>query len=430
MLKTSGLMLDVHDDISGDTLRGFFPTPEAIPEVIKQAHALSPSDRDRLPDDDFALVLVDQDQKLRKYACIDEGNTRLSVLYFAANAHKLPEEAQKVAAANLATACNWYGIEVPEEIEKIAIGLATGLTLLSAPATIKGTHTQMKQNMANIKAHEAAGQTVVAKHAEVANTSLMPGQPPSDRSVKPSKTVVQKTAMSPYVDVSSSEAAKLPVEKKASRTVLNGRYPLDSYEQVKAASAYFDEFGKRMQPEERREYCLGLVKRADELGIKISSDARKYGSEGYAPEDEIKVALDARRSILMDPVERLILDELAEKKAMMSPEDFCATLEEFDKVAELAHHYDSYIPDPFYSTYGTKEAEEYSFLNGNDIVTEKDLQCFGSTKFRSLQATFGEDFAKEFQKDPVGIFKSMPLVQKRMIMRMATDNSPGSELKV
>jgi hypothetical protein len=461
MLKTSGLVLDVHDDIGGEVLRSFFPTQESIPEVIKEAHALTPKERELLPDDDYALVLIDGDQKFRKFACIDEGNTQLNVLYFAANAHKLPEEAQKVAASNLVTACGWYGIKVPEEIEKIALGLDTvakGLSLASIPSTVKGVHTQMKQNMSGIRAHEAMGQTVVSpnemKMAEVAGTSLQPSQPPSSLTVKKSLTPVLKSAaaavapddnekimhkeqpeslpqakaMKPHIDVSNKEPTVVLHDKKASRYALENRYPLDNYEQVKMASSYFDEYGRRMSPENRHTYCVNLVKRASELNIQVSDIIQRYGSEDYAPDEEIKAAFDARRNILVDDVEKLVLMELEEKRAMIDPDLFCMTLEEFDKVAGLSYHYDSYIPDPYYSTYGVKVAEDYSFVNGNDMITEMDLIRFGKTSHKSIVTSFGDDFANEFRKDPVGIFKSLPLSQKKMIMHMANDNAPGAEI--
>jgi len=44
----------------------------------------------------------------------------LSVEYFLKTAHRLPVEAQKVAAQNLVAACGWYDIEAPEELQKIA----------------------------------------------------------------------------------------------------------------------------------------------------------------------------------------------------------------------------------------------------------------------------------------------------------------------
>jgi hypothetical protein len=136
-MQTSGLILDMYDDYKGDHLRSFFPTPNDIPEFVKSAHALTPPQRDQLPDDVFALVMQNGEEVLRKYACIDEGNTIMSVMYFLENAHKLPEEAQKLAAANLQVACGWYNIQVPEVLEKIAgVGSMALGALKAAPKAI------------------------------------------------------------------------------------------------------------------------------------------------------------------------------------------------------------------------------------------------------------------------------------------------------
>ena len=123
MRSTSGLVLDVYDDFNGAVLTGLFPSREDLPVMVKSAHVISAEERKQLPDDAFALVLLNNGETLRKYACIDEGNTHLSVLYFLENAHKLPEEAQKVAAANLQVACGWYGLEC-EALTKVA-GIAS-----------------------------------------------------------------------------------------------------------------------------------------------------------------------------------------------------------------------------------------------------------------------------------------------------------------
>lgn len=122
MDKLSGLILDIYDDTKGDVLRTLYASGQDIPEQIKTAQLLQDEDRRALPDDVFALVLHDGDVTLRKYACVDAGNTVASVDYFLANAYKLPAEAQKVAAANLQVACGWYGLTPPEELEKIAMG--------------------------------------------------------------------------------------------------------------------------------------------------------------------------------------------------------------------------------------------------------------------------------------------------------------------
>ena len=144
MQKLSGLVLDVYDDPSGDVLRTIFPTPADLPEVVKEAHHLSEAERSQLPSDSFALELIDGETVLRKYACVDEGNTALNVEYFLKVAHKLPSEAQKVAARNLTTACDWYGIPVPEPLEKMALGIGT---MIAAPFVVPGQYRQAKKNM-------------------------------------------------------------------------------------------------------------------------------------------------------------------------------------------------------------------------------------------------------------------------------------------
>jgi hypothetical protein len=102
MEKLSGLVLDIYDDPAGEVLKSVFP-------------------RGCLPDDAFALILEQDGMELKKFATIDPGNTALSVEYFMKTGHKLPAEAQKVAAHNLCCACEWHGIEPPEELQKIAV---------------------------------------------------------------------------------------------------------------------------------------------------------------------------------------------------------------------------------------------------------------------------------------------------------------------
>lgn len=155
MEKLSGLVLDAADDYNGEVLRSIFPTRESVPDLIKQADGsyLRMEKRASLPDDLFALVLHEGDVALRKYACVDVGHTALSVEYFLKTAHKLPEEAQKVAAQNLSVACGWYGIEPPEALQKIALGLGTALQLgIMGPEAYKTSKEGIKRNMAVAKA--------------------------------------------------------------------------------------------------------------------------------------------------------------------------------------------------------------------------------------------------------------------------------------
>lgn len=236
----------------------------------------------------------------------------------------------------------------------------------------------------------------------------------------------QQKIMRPHVDVSAFEPPKKIQQKEAAAYALNGRYPLDSYEQVKTASAYFDEFGKRFAPEDRREYCMNLVKRAEALGIAISDDAKKYGSSTYAPDEEVKLALDARRTLLDDKKLQTALDKLAFIRPQMDPELFCLTLGEFDKTAGLEFFYDRDVPDPYYSTYGFQKEATFSEVIGNTRVTAADLEYLAMKRLPLVKGTFNEEMAKEFQKDPVGIYKSLPLAQRKVLANMACDQHAGT----
>lgn len=484
-MELSGLVLDVFDDFNGSTLREIWSSLEDVPAQVKQAHALTTEELTSLPDDVFALVLLDGAEKFRKFACIDRGNTELSVAYFLKNAFKLPKEAQQVAAENLKTACAWYDIQPPEPIEKIAIGVMTALTALPI---VKGTHQAIKENVGAMHALEGAGAGVVTPHmrdaalgrktAEASGTTLMPDQPSPDKKPRTSLAVVDKTAsighliahagkavppddnldmmhkeqpakhpqaghLRPTVDVSNSTPPKMVTEKKASNFALPSqqRYPLDSYAQVKTASVYFDTYYKGFPPQSRHEFAVNLVKRASALDIPVGDIAQKYGAEDYAPEMEIKAAFDARRLELQDNEDALDLlagvERIAREKMwkeggtieLLPAARAAEILAEFDKVAGLNHCYDRSVPDAYFSIFGFEKNanEEFSEVIGNDMVTAEDLHRLAKIGAFSVKTTFGADFQEEFLKDPIGIFKSLPLDQKKMLMRMAVSTQPGAE---
>lgn len=121
MEKFSGLVLDFYDDPNGSVLKEVYASADSLPELVKQAHALTSDEISRLPDDAFALVMTQNGQELKKFATVDAGNTVLSVAYFLKTASRLPVEAQKIAATNLVSACGWYGLECPEQLSKLAL---------------------------------------------------------------------------------------------------------------------------------------------------------------------------------------------------------------------------------------------------------------------------------------------------------------------
>lgn len=292
------------------------------------------------------------------------------------------------------------------------------------------------------------------KQADVSGTHLMPSGSPthSDPRANPTKTIrkvgealeqndgvpgeqieklPQAAPIKLRVDTTGKEAPTVPTAKEAQYYALpsHRRYPLDSYAHVKTAAIYFDENVRFMAPEIRREYCSNLVKRASMLGIDVGAHARKYGAEGYANQGQVDAALDMRKGVIKEAMHLQGLEYLRKNRELMRAEDFAVALCEFDKVASIDHLYDSDVPDPYWTTYGEKKAEDDgALLVGNDYISQEDLKRFARTSSNRLEDTFGEDFVDEFRKDPVSITKSLPVDQKKMIIRLAasslTDPTP------
>ena len=114
--KFAGVTLDYFDD-HGETLKQKFPTADDLPGVIKTASVQS---KEKLPNEAFALIMVDQGHAFRKFACVDPGTTAMSVIYFMEHGDKLPEDAQKTAATNLVQSCIKHGLLPPTAMIKKA----------------------------------------------------------------------------------------------------------------------------------------------------------------------------------------------------------------------------------------------------------------------------------------------------------------------
>lgn len=287
------------------------------------------------------------------------------------------------------------------------------------------------------------------KESEASGTNLMPSGAPTylDRNANPAKTIpkvagtsetageleknegqsgeqVQKLPQATvHVDTTGQEA---PVEGGAKIAQFyalpsHRRYPLDSYAHVKTAATYFEEHGQTMVPEMRREYCHNLVKRATALGIRVGDEARHYGADGYAPAAQIEAALEMRVGCIKEAEFTRGLDYLKANREGMSPEDFAVVLGEFDKVAGVDAYYDKDVPDPYWTTFGEKKADDDgAILVGNDYISQEELKRFAKVHSCKLKDAFGDDFADEFRKDPVSITKSLPTDQRKMVIRLAT----------
>lgn len=277
--------------------------------------------------------------------------------------------------------------------------------------------------------NKAAGIGHLVHQSQHPHGELPAGALPKNESLptKGIESLPQAKIPAPYVSTTVDKV--LPQEKRATITALRGKYPLDSVEHVKQASAYFEQYYNHFVPEDRREFAVNMVKRAEFLGVPCGPRARRYAGTTYGSDDQIKEALDLRALLLRDdPQRQATLETLNEKRASLSPEFFCEVLAEFDRRTGIEEHYNR-VPDPYYSTYGDKLAAEETqlFGVGNEQATLQELRELGIRGRHRLVELFGEDFAKEFRKDPAGIFNSMPVEEKKLIVRAAVQAASGAQ---
>ena len=441
-MHLSGVILDIYDDPTASVLREKL-AGQPLPTALADSNVLDDIELARLPDHLFGLVATNGDGTLRKYAMHDAAHVTTSIVYFLEQGHLLPETAQKTAARNLLAACEWYDLQPPDALVKRANVLDAAFGVLDVKSRMENAHAQSKANMDGFRAAQAGMssdmQTSHEKRADLNGTEMMPmsgsistwpaprntGKGVAGSGASPSSKRAQwehagdLTTHRPVQKVSSSgERFALPSEKK---------YPIDSYEEVKTASAYFDEHWEQFSLDERREYGVHLTARREELGLAVDGMAAKYAGHGYGP--NVDVELMARVNNFEGTGHEAVYSMLLEKRASTPPHVMVEMLHEADLATGAAMKYDAPLGfrDPFQSVFG-KVAEDqkmWSWSEGNEYVNDTMLTDLAVNRYQSLDRAFGMDVRKSFQKDPVGVFTSMPDPQKIVIARLAADDSKG-----
>lgn len=558
----AGVTLDWYDDNLA-TLKAKFPAAHQLPDIIKEAD-VRPSHQ--VPNEQFALVALNNGYVLRKYACHDPGTTAMSVIYFMEHGDKLPDEAQKVAAANLHNACVEHDLTPPASLTKVAslaglgigalggagigalaagegkrlkgaligggLGAAGGAGLghlgarraaaataktpakaaigLRPPPTAAQTETMatraagMGDRAATARATRAADMgafrnlekpvtklrlsktsaVVVLEKLGLMNVGLaklagLMGQEPVPEPSKKklgAQMNMEKTSwgggkqhaenlqriLKDNPGIAMSEAVKKynMKYKKASAVIdITGKrpapkvklarpqrdedyavvlqdgsrhYPIDTWDRVKLAEDYYQENRLRMEPRVRRQFAVKLASRALHFGYPLDYEIFEKGACTYARPGEMKAAIEMRKVACAPGEAREWLDELFEKRAHIDAPTYAACLHRFDVENGLDRGWDHLVLDPWESTFGINKTAEVVWEHGADRVTDDQLQNLAQNQHSGMDELFTHEVSKEFIKDPVGIFNSMPDPQKKIIARLANDmtSQGGSEVAV
>lgn len=400
MIGSPGVVVDPYDD-GFASLKEMFSGQE-MPEFIKEAAIMETEDLNLLPDHAFAVVVLGQGKPMRKYACSDKAHTAVNVMYLVKNADSLPHSVKIKAASNLLRACHHYDLEPPPQLVKMAQG---------GKALIKGDGAEMIVPGGDGE-----------KNSELVGTRSMPVTKPGER------TKVANLMESPYVEVDYYETKVKTASADPSTSVLGGQLSLLPYDNVIKARDYFEEQSMYMHPRDRHEFCVKLAARADQLGVPVSENVRKYGSTTFASRGAIKVAFERRSQLwssLEDRVGPSLASDLLEKRAAMEPELFAETLAELDAQTGIDQYWGQDIPDPWLSVFGAEKTAAWTFEQGGEYLNEDALKRFASECGDEIEDKFGEDMAKSMAKNPTTIFDSLPLEQKRVIARMAQQRESG-----
>lgn len=470
MRGIAGFVVDQYDDVRGEVLVSRFPTDEAIPDFVKTAHRLSSDEKSGMSDDAFALVLFDNGNKMKKFAMVDKGNTALSVIYLLETGHLLPPEAIKLAAANLINACGHYGLAVPELLKEAAKGgSVSGVSGKGQTPYARGAKVTQKQfnspresdgayhenpALGKEEEDEDLKSRVNLDSPQGTNFVLIPqfSQKETIKDDHAGSTDNMKQAMvktagafgdapgevrqrekgwreAPHMDISGWDPSQAftTASPENRETLLRGHYPVDTYDQIKTASAYFEENWQQFAARDRHTYCVKLAQKLAAMDMPVSDDVERYGSTTYAA--DVEELTDQRRSLVPEEFHPT-LDMLLEKRASVQPETFAEALCDFDHVTDLHYHWGSKLMDPWYTTFGPSTeklaSDNWSYGEMGTRIREADLKAMAMNGRHLVQQSFGAKFADEFQKAPKAFFESLPKPQKLVMARLAMDPHAGT----
>lgn len=345
MFNPAGQVLDLYDDTGLDVV---LQNADRLEKTAGDSELMSPDEMAKLGNEDFALIFVLPTGKtLRKYATNNSGHTVVSQIYFEKNAHKLPEEARKVAAYNLYKAHLRHGIEIPTFLQSI---------------------------------EKEAGDRLFYAH------QLQDPQPQEEQ---------EKEA-----EIIDGEFLLLTENEDGSKT---RRYRCTNVLQCKEAMDDFSTNYQELEPSERVLAARALEKQASKYHLPISSEIIvKYASDEY--NGTLGGYVNLRVHMLGDGPETEGLKTLLMKSADMHPLEFASELEEFDRLTGLHGLWDQSLPDPYASTLGggTSTVKVGSVEVSEAVVRRAVAQT------EKLAEMFRPEMVNRFQTDPLATFKILP----------------------
>jgi len=211
------------------------------------------------------------------------------------------------------------------------------------------------------------------------------------------------------------------------RYAIDGKYPIETKDQLTKTAAYFDKYIGRFHPAERVKIASTMDKRASELGMYLDNAWVKNYSRSL--NDDAPVSPDFYRNMEMRKHacsgEKTIdlLNKIAESAKTTNARDVVDMLFAFDKIANLEYQWDKSIVDPVMTVFGSLNYPEYDAVAVAGNVTNYELRKMASdaNEVAKIAGIMGKDFQSKFIKDPVGSVQNLNSIEKMAFCKTIED---------
>lgn len=472
------LVLDIYDDPTAQVLKSRLVLDARGPlEKLASVKLAEIEELDAMPDRLFALVADHEGQQIRKYAMHDPAHLATSIAYFLECGPVLPQETRQKVARNLVNACGWYDTDPPEPLVKLALmgALTAGLGAMQLPGVLRKGKAVGTASMDALRAAQVSGLKTAAGRAvsasefddelgrfirgeepEVAYDSFNTQYPnpfagtekdaditgtevgsqgalsndPRGRTPQAKMPMASKTSAWQHCgDLTGALRNPAPKLAEATHFALpeRGLYPLDTPDQVKTASAYFEEYRSALEQDERHVFANAVVARAEELGVKVAGSVLRFAGDDYGPRIEAELQGRVNATIGTGREDGYML--LLEKRAEIPAPVMYSMLKELDTSTGLDNLYGRAVVghlEPAEAVFGKIAEGPWSWSGKGHYVSEDTLRNYAE-QAPEIDHIFGDRFSQRFVVDPTKGFDSLSDDQKVILSRFANGAANRSQ---
>jgi hypothetical protein len=211
------------------------------------------------------------------------------------------------------------------------------------------------------------------------------------------------------------------------RYAIDGKYPIETKDQLTKTATYFDKYLVRFHPKDRVKIAATLEKRASELGVYLDNGWVKNYSRAFI--DNAQVSPDFNKNMelrkhacngqsfkyndITIKAENL-LEKIASQIKNQKTFEVVDALFEFDKLSNLEYQWDKSIVDPVMTVFGSLNNPEYDAVKIAGDITDYKLRKLASDEKEVIKIAdiMGKSFQKDFMKNPISAVQSLKPMEK------------------